>query len=202
MLISTDVESPSRLWVPLREIVCKKLRFTCLWNPPYLYRIRLCFFWRSFNEDVNKWVKGCADCFSYNVWRNTEQEIHLSWTLTIPFYIMHVDIWSPGNSRHGNKPGCHTFSTMCDLTQFIISSVTTITMEELLATLFMDCFVLSNGAIAMLVVDTDIWFKGYFEAMWKILHITHWQLLQRNHKGNSVENINVLKQDTSHHREG
>ena len=75
---------------------------------------------------------------------------------------------------------------MCDLTQFVISSVTTITTAESLAKLFMEEVVLSYGMIAILVVDADSWFNGNFEAMCKILRITSWQLSRRNHKGNRV----------------
>ena len=108
-----------------------------------LYIMRLRLFWTGLCENVNKWLKGCVHFISYNVWRNRKQELHFSWPLKNPFYIMHADIWSPGNSLQGNKSGCHLINTMCYLTQLVISLVTTSTMAELLATLFMEEVVLS-----------------------------------------------------------
>ena len=41
-----------------------------------LYRMRIRFFWTGLRTDVTAWVKGCARCLSYNVWRNWKQELH------------------------------------------------------------------------------------------------------------------------------
>ena len=76
---------------------------------------------------------------------------------------------------------------MCDLTQFIISSIAKSTTAESLATLFMEEVVLSFGMVAILVVDADSRFLGAFEAMCKILRITFWPLARGNHKGLGVE---------------
>ena len=81
---------------------------------------------------------------------------------------------------------------MCDLTQFVISSVTTSTTAESLAKLFMEEVVLPYAIIAILVVDAGGQFKGIFEAMCKILRITYWQLSRRNHEENRVGNITVF----------
>ena len=93
--------------------------------------------------------------------------------VTIPFYIMHAEMCSPGSSLHGNKSGCHILNTICDLIQLVISSVKTSPMAEQIATLSMEDFVLSYGMISVLVVDVNSQFKGTFKAMSKILSITY-----------------------------
>ena len=70
-----------------------------------LYRIRLFLSWPGLREDVKKLVKGCAHYISYHFWRNRKQELHFSWPVKIPFYIVHTDICSPVNALHRNKYG-------------------------------------------------------------------------------------------------
>ena len=70
-----------------------------------LYRIRLRFFWPKLCEDTKQWVNICAHCIAYNVWRNRRQELHLSWPMTIRFYIMHLNIWSSGNVSNRHDDG-------------------------------------------------------------------------------------------------
>ena len=70
-----------------------------------LYRIQLRLFWPGLRKNIKDWVKKCAHCIAYNVWRNRRQELHLSWPVTIPFYIMHIDIWSPGNFLKDHPDG-------------------------------------------------------------------------------------------------
>ena len=43
-----------------------------------LYRIRLRLFWPKLRKDIKHWVKNCAHCIAYNVWRNHRQELHFS----------------------------------------------------------------------------------------------------------------------------
>ena len=107
-----------------------------------LYIMRIWFFWTKLREDIKKWVKVCVKCVSYNVWRTRKQWLHFSWLVTILFYIIHLNIWSPGTELHNNQEGCHIFNTMCGLKQFIITSITTDTKVESLAKLFMkeECY--------------------------------------------------------------
>ena len=87
--------------------------------------MRMRFFWPGLRNDVKKWVKGCANCVAYNVWRNRRSETHFSWPVTVPFWIMHVDLWSPGDvvlDKDGNKG--YLLNSMCDITQFTIATPT------------------------------------------------------------------------------
>lgn len=98
-----------------------------------LYRIRLRFFRPKLREDIKQWVKICSNCIAYNVWRNRRQELHFSWPVTIPFYIMHLDIWSPGNVLNEHNDGGHILNCMCDLTQFMVSCILIDTRSEVLS---------------------------------------------------------------------
>ena len=95
-----------------------------------LYKMRLQLFWPKLREDVKQWVKGCAHCVSYNVFRNRKQDLNFSWSVTISFYITNLDIWSPVTALHKNQEGCHILDAMCDLTQLTISSITEYTKSE------------------------------------------------------------------------
>lgn len=151
-----------------------------------LYRIRLRFLWAGMRENIKSWVKSCAACVAANAWRTRRSELYFSWPVTLPFWIMHVDLWSPGNTEIKGKKG-YLLNSLCDLTQFAISSVTyNITALEL-SQLFMSDVVLSFGMCAVVVVDAGSTFKGIFEEMCKILDITYWVLARGNHKGNGAE---------------
>lgn len=126
-----------------------------------LFRLCLRFFWPGLRTDVKTWVKGCAQCISYHVWRTRKQELHFSWPVTIPFYIMHVDIWAPGNTPDAEGNPNYLFNSMCDLTQFVISSsITSSTKAKVLAKVFMEDVILSFGMV------------GVFEQLCTILKIT------------------------------
>ena len=153
-----------------------------------LYRMRMRFFWPGLRNDVKKWVKGCANCVAYNVWRNRKSETHFSWPVTVPFWIMHVDLWSPGDvvlDKDGNKG--YLLNAMCDITQFAVATPTFNTTAAHMATLFMENVVLTFGMCAVVVIDDGSPFKGVFKELCDILRIQYWVLARKNHKGLSVE---------------
>jgi hypothetical protein len=76
---------------------------------------------------------------------------------------------------------------MCDLSTFVVSSITNDTKAETLARVFIEQVVLTFGTCAVIVVDADSSFRGTFEAMCSILKIRFWALARNNHKGLSVE---------------
>ena len=158
-----------------------------------LFRMRSRFFWPKMRSDIKTWTRGCAHCQAYNVWRNRRSELHFSWPVTVPFWIMHIDLWSPGhtelatssNSKETKKG--YLMNTMCDMSQFVISSITFDTTALQLSQLFMSDVVLSFGMCAVLVVDEGSNFKSVFQEMCSILKITCWPLARGNHKGLGVE---------------
>ena len=65
--------------------------------------------------------------------------MYFSWPVTTPFYIMHIDIWSPGNlvDKDYARITIQIMNSMCDLTQFLISSDVRKINAEVLAKKFM-----------------------------------------------------------------
>ena len=105
----------------------------------------------------------------------------------MPFYIMHVNIWSPGHLVDTKKYTIQLMNLMCDLIQFVISSVFCNINAEILANTFMEVVSLSFGLTAVIVVDADSKFISVFEEMCTALKIHLWPLARGNHKGHSVE---------------
>ena len=152
-----------------------------------LYRMRSRFFWPKMREDIKAWVKGCAHCQSYNTWRNRRSELYFSWPVTSPFWIMHVDLWSPGHITQTNGKKGYLLNAMCDLTQFVVSTPTTDISSANLAQIYMENVIFNFGTSAIIVVDDGSTFKGVFQEMCKHLKLTYWALSKGNHKGMSVE---------------
>ena len=148
--------------------------------------------WTGLRTDITAWVKGCTHCLSYNVCRNRKQELHFSWTVTISFYIVHVQLWSPGTAISNNSSGRHLLNAMCDLTQFVVSNITTEAHVEHLENLFMDNVTLSLSMVTILAVDVNSRFNSFFKYMCAALGIIYWYLACGNHKGVVVENITAL----------
>ena len=151
-----------------------------------LYRLRMRFFWPKMRSDVKVWIKGCAECTANRTWKNKKNDLYFSWPVTIPFWILHCDIWSPGNitDEQGNTS---VLNCMCDLTQFVVSIVTSDTTAATLSQLIMEQVLLKYGMCAVIVVDAASNFRGIFEQMCSILSITFWPLARGNHHGLSVE---------------
>ena len=152
-----------------------------------LFRLRTRFFWPNMRSDIKLWVQRCAHCISYNVWRTRTSELNYSWPITVPFWIMHVDLWSPGSNTNDNGDKGYLMNSMCDITQFLVSSPTNDITAANLAKLFMADVVLSFGMCSVVVIDDGSSFKSVFIAMCDCLRIVYWCLSRGNHKGNSVE---------------
>ena len=152
-----------------------------------LFRIRMRFFWPGIRNDIKDWVKNCAHCCSYDIWRNRKSELYFSWPVTTPFYIMHVDLWMPGKLLEEEGRTLQLMNCMCDLTQFFIFIIVKEANSMNLGKLFMEQVVLSFGMVAVVVVDADSKFLHFFKDMCKQLNIKLWPLSRGNHKGMSVE---------------
>ena len=76
---------------------------------------------------------------------------------------------------------------MCDITQFMVSSVTSDIILAALAQLFMSDVVLTFGMCSVVVIDDGSTFKGVFITMCSKLDLTYWCLSRGYHRGNSVE---------------
>lgn len=161
-----------------------------------LFRIRLRFFWPTLRDDIKKWIKGCPHCIAKNIWRNRRHELYFSWPVTAPFYIIHCDIWVPGKLLTAQGNTVSLLNAMCDLTQFVVSSIVENPTAAELARVFMDQVLLSFGMCAVVVVDADSKFKSAFEDMCKKLGLLFWPLARNNHKGLSVERYHRFLNET------
>ena len=116
-------------------------------------------------RDIKLLVKPCAACIAYNTWRNRKSKLYFSWSVTIPFYIMYVDLWMPGKISNKYGETIQLMNYMCDLTQFLISILVYESTSETLAELFMEHVVLSFGMMAVVVLDVDSKFLSTFKAI-------------------------------------
>ena len=152
-----------------------------------LFRLRMRFYWPSMRQDINNWIKGCAHCVAYNVWRNRKSELYFSWSITSPFHIMHVDLWMPGTLLDDSGQVMQLMNCMCNLTQFVVSVLVTDSTSEILSKLFMEHVVLYFGMVSVVVVDADSKFLHLFQAMCLALGIELWPLARGNYKWSSIE---------------
>ena len=79
----------------------------------------------------------------------------------MPFYNMHVDIWSPGHLVDTKKDTIQLMNFMCNLTQLFISLFVRNINPEILAKTFMKEVDLSFGMTAVIVVDADSKFRFF-----------------------------------------
>ena len=138
-----------------------------------LFRLRLRFFWPEMRDEVKTWVKRCAHCVSYSVWCTQTSELHLSWPGTVPFCIMHVDLWAPGQIEDTDDNKGYLMNSMCDISQFVVSSATTDITAAHLAQLFIMDVILSFGMCSVVVVDNGSSFKQLFKLICEALDITY-----------------------------
>ena len=89
--------------------------------------------------------------------------MYFSWPVTTPFYIMHVNLWSPGKFIDDDGNTLQLMNCMCALTQFVISIIVDDARSDTLAKLFIEQVVLSFGMVAVVVVNADSKFLGLFE---------------------------------------
>ena len=85
---------------------------------------------------------------------------------------------------------------MCDLTQYIVSNIRTYTKSETQSQFIMEEVVLYFGIISVVVVDSDIRFRGAFEEMCKNFLIKFWPIAHVNNKGNIVKKYQRLLNKT------
>ena len=148
-----------------------------------LYRLHIRFLWPGLREAIKTWFVSCAHCVSYNAWCTRSSELYFSWHVTVPFWIIHVDLWLPGLTENSNGNKLYLMNCMCNLTQFVISSVTTSIDDGTLAQIFMADVVLSFGVCSIVVIKDGSTLKSFFISMCEALKIHYWCLSWGNHRG-------------------
>ena len=152
-----------------------------------LFRICMRFFWPNIRKDIKVWVKDCAHCVAYDVWRNKKSELHFSWPFTTLFYIMCVYLWIPSKLTDKNSHKLQLMNALGNLTQFIVSILVNEATSKILGKLFIEQVVFTFDMVAVVVVDADSEFLHLFEEMCKALGVIFWPLSRGNHKGNDVK---------------
>ena len=100
---------------------------------------------------------------------------------------MHLDLWSPGVTEDSSGLKLYLLNSMCDLTQFTVSSVANCILAETLAQLFMADMLLTFGICSVVVIDNVSTFKGAFITICINLKINSWCLARGNHRGNLLD---------------
>jgi hypothetical protein len=154
-----------------------------------LHRIRLHFFWPFCRRDVTAWVLQCSHCIAINGFVSRNSELVFSWPLCCPFYILHVNLWAPGDVAN-YRGDTYLLNAMCDLTGFvIINAVRSITAANL-AHVFVQEVLLKIGFLCgLVVVDDGSTFKGLFQSVCTLLGITFHAATRGNHKAVGVEHF-------------
>ena len=83
-------------------------------------------------------------------------------------------------------------NVMCDLAQFVVSSVTDNIEVVALTQKIMSDIVMNFGMRSVVVIDNGSTFKCVFISMCKYLKIQYGCLSRGNHRGNSVERYHRL----------
>ena len=80
-----------------------------------LFLICMRLFWSGIRKDMKEWVKKCVHCYAYNIWRNRKNGSYFCWSVTVLFYIMHVNFWIPGRRIDDKVQTFQSMNNMCDL---------------------------------------------------------------------------------------
>jgi len=146
-----------------------------------LHRIRLRFFWPGCRKDINRWIIACPECILSNSKTHRGSELIYSWPVSTPFYIIHVDIWSPGDTTSA-RGYSHFLAAMCDLTGFVIIAELTDLSAATLAVVFMQQVLLTIGMCGLVVPDAGSAFLGLFQTMCHQMDLPHDPTAKGNHK--------------------
>ena len=109
-----------------------------------------------------------------------------SWPIIMPFSIISVDIWSPGDLSNCYEQ-TKLLNCMCGMTEFVVCTAITNTGAAYLARIFMEHILLKFGLCIMVVRDDGNKFRGIFEQMCKALNIRFHVVANRDHKAIGIE---------------
>lgn len=151
-----------------------------------LLRIWLQFFWPGLRSNVLSWYNTCPHCVALNPKRGVSSEFTFLWPIYCPFWIVHVNLWAPGDTADyaGNT---YLMNTMCDMTQFVVTTAVDDTHAHSFARVFMQEVLLKLGLCGMIFVDDCSMLKGLFATMAELLSICFHVVAKHNHKAAGVE---------------
>jgi hypothetical protein len=129
-----------------------------------LFRLRQRFFWPSMHKQFDEMVAACPHCALASSRKQVKSELMFGWPLDSPFFTLHVDLWSTGDAN-GDGSQSHLLNSMCDMTQFVVSTPSPVILASALPIVFMQEVLLKIGFCVMVVVDDGRNFKGLFREM-------------------------------------
>ena len=69
--------------------------------------------------EIHRWIKQCPNCQLTFHWRRRGQELMFSWSLSILFAILHVEVWMP-DKYIDIKSNMALINAICDISQFVV----------------------------------------------------------------------------------
>ena len=120
-------------------------------------------------DNTKYWCSQCAHCITYASGRTRESELNVSWPITLTFWIMRMDLWLLEAMVNADGEKGYLMNSMCDFTQYIISSATYKIDSTSLAQLFMSDIILSFGMCSVMFVDDGSPLLSAFTAMYLAL---------------------------------
>ena len=172
------------------------------------YRLATRFWWPTLNRETRLAVSGCAHCRLANIASHEAQMQLHSLSCDVPFDIMFLDIWSPGDIAEANGAS-KILTGMCCMTGFANggSLQKPITAESVSLVAFSQMFI-PNGLPRLIFVDQEGVFKGVFMELFGLLGIPVEAVAPENHKAircerfhrylNKVQTINTADKQSFH----
>jgi hypothetical protein len=172
------------------------------------YRLATQFWWPTLARETRLAVSGCVHCRLANITSHEAQMQLHSLSCDIPFDIMFLDIWSPGDLAEANGAS-KVLTGMCCMTGFANGGALQIpiTSETVSLVAFSQMFIL-NGLPCLIFVDQEGIFKGVFMELFGLLGIPVEAVSPENHKAircerfhrylNKVQMINTADKQSFH----
>jgi hypothetical protein len=171
------------------------------------WRIAARYWWPTYYKDIREAVQGCAHCVLTNATGHKSQQIWKALEFDVPFDVISMDIWSPGEvqTKFGETKVLTSLDTMTGFASadFLRAGVD----SEQLARRAYAAFFVPNGLPKLILIDAGSENKGVFINMCTTLGIRYHMVSPDEHNGilcerfhrylNKVEKIHAA--DTQSH---
>ena len=121
-------------------------------------------------------------------WSRRGQELMFSWPLSIPFAILHVDLWMP-NKYTDNRGSMALINAMRNMSQFVVVVSIPDETSTTLANDFFQHILIKFGMCHLAVLDVDNSFAGALVAVCKSLKLNYDIFTKRNRKESVIEHF-------------
>ena len=147
-----------------------------------LYRLQTRFWWPGLVRDATVGVRGCMHCNLANVASNEAQVQLQTLACDVPFDVIFLDIWSPGDVP--TSDGTSKMLTLLDcmtsfaMGTFLSGEITAETVADAAISVFFN----SVGLPRLIIVDADGLFAGVFVQLFRLLGIPVEATSRENHR--------------------